>query len=204
MIEYPKIQSVFKRQDTKPYKFLENEFSLPEFEYLKHLKWRFTEKIDGTNIRIGVQPDKLLFSGRTDNSQIPSMLLTKLQELFPFEKVKEILPVNTILFGEGYGPKIQNGHTYCDELNFRLFDVWIGGWWLEWHNVKDVSEKLSILTVPEIGVGSLLQAIDKTKRGFKSSIGERSAEGMVVRPIIDLYSRKGDRIITKIKTKDFV
>jgi len=50
MSEYPKIQSIFKR-DELTHKFL-SEFSLPEFEYLQLNIWEFTEKIDGTNIRI--------------------------------------------------------------------------------------------------------------------------------------------------------
>lgn len=49
-MEYHKINSIYKR-DEKTKEFT-NEFSLPEFEYLKHNLWEFTEKIDGTNVRI--------------------------------------------------------------------------------------------------------------------------------------------------------
>ena len=43
MKEYPKIQSIYKRDD-KTHKFLEGQYSLPEFEYLKDNKWAATEK----------------------------------------------------------------------------------------------------------------------------------------------------------------
>ena len=51
MKEYHKIQSVFKR-DIANGKIIEGKYSLPEFEYLKDNQWVFTEKVDGTNIRI--------------------------------------------------------------------------------------------------------------------------------------------------------
>jgi hypothetical protein len=47
--KYQKINSVFKRDNNG--KFTE-EFSQPEFKYLKECIWDFDEKIDGTNIHI--------------------------------------------------------------------------------------------------------------------------------------------------------
>ena len=47
---YPKIKSLFKR-DEKTFKFTD-EYSCPEFELLKGLRWVATEKVDGTNIRV--------------------------------------------------------------------------------------------------------------------------------------------------------
>ena len=53
--EYPKIQSVFKRNE-ETHKFIDGEWSLPEFQYLAPCLWRATEKIHGTNIRVGWNP----------------------------------------------------------------------------------------------------------------------------------------------------
>jgi hypothetical protein len=47
MREYPKIQSLFKR-DEKTHKVLIGEYTLPEFSYLSKNEWRWMEKIDGT------------------------------------------------------------------------------------------------------------------------------------------------------------
>ena len=53
MKEYHKIYTIFKRNPKTKYKtLLEGKYSLPEFEYLKDCIWVFTEKIDGTNIRV--------------------------------------------------------------------------------------------------------------------------------------------------------
>jgi hypothetical protein len=46
--------------------------------------------------------------------------------------------------------------------------------------------------------------IDQTRTGFKSQWGDFIAEGIVARPVVELKSRNGDRIITKIKYKDFI
>lgn len=39
--------------------------------------------------------------------------------------------------------------------------------------------------------------------GFKSTWGDFQAEGIVARPSVELKNRAGERIITKIKCKDF-
>ena len=50
MAKYQKIQTLFLRDDKNI--IIPDQFTYPEFEYLKDNKWECTEKIDGTNIRI--------------------------------------------------------------------------------------------------------------------------------------------------------
>jgi hypothetical protein len=108
-----------------------------------------------------------------------------------------------VLFGEGYGPKIQNGGNYRSDTSFVLFDVKIGDFWLDRANVDDVASKLSIDSVPVIGQGSLHDAIRNVKSYLGSTWGDFEAEGIVARPKVPLFNRKGERIITKIKGVDF-
>ena len=62
-------------------KLIEGKFRNPVVEFLKDNQWNFTEKIDGTNIRVHWDGHKVMFGGRTDNAQIPtSLVITKLQE----------------------------------------------------------------------------------------------------------------------------
>lgn len=42
------------------------------------------------------------------------------------------------------------------------------------------------------------------RKGFNSIWGDFIAEGIVARPAVELKTRNGHRIITKIKHKDFV
>jgi hypothetical protein len=73
MNQYHKINSLYKRSpDGK--KMLFGEYSQPEFEYLADNIWVFTEKVDGTNIRVMWDGTYLRFGGKTDNAQIPAKL----------------------------------------------------------------------------------------------------------------------------------
>lgn len=215
MKEYHKIQTVFKRDDTTKH-ILEGQFSLPEFEYLKDNTWVFTEKVDGTNIRVMWDGSFVTFGGKTDDAQMPVFLLYKLQELFEGTQKRALFQeifggdepgsASVCLYGEGYGAKIQKAGTdyIPDGVDFVLFDVKIGDWWLERQNVEDIASKFGIRIVPIIGEGTLQDAVDRTRSGLKSIWGDFTAEGIVARPKTELKTRRGDRIITKIKHRDFL
>lgn len=203
MREYHKIQSIFKRNDEG--NFIFGDYSLPEFEFLKDNIWEFTEKVDGTNIRITWDKEKVVINGKTDKAQIPSSLVNKLKEIFSDEKFKSLYPETPMtLYGEGYGVGIQSGGKYNSKgVDFVLFDVFIDRWWLTRDNVEDIASKLGIEVVPIIGHGTIDEALQITKSGFKSKWGDFVAEGIVLRPKTELFTRNGDRIITKVKYKDF-
>lgn len=214
MNEYHKIQSVFKREPTTKHRnLIFGDYSLPEFEYLKDNIWTFTEKIDGTNIRVMYDGKHITFGGKTDNADIPIPLLGKLKErfwlsaneaIFARKFVNEDLtPVSVCLYGEGYGAKIQSGGNYRIDQDFILFDVNINGWWLQRKDIEDIANALSIDVVPIIGEGTLTDMVNVTREGFNSRWGNFLAEGIVARPKTELKTRGGERIITKVKYKDF-
>mgnify|MGYP003403695796 CR=1 FL=1 len=209
MSEYHKIQSVFMRDTAARKKYLlEGQWSLPELEYLANSKWTWTEKVDGTNIRIICEEGRVTFGGRAEGSQIPATLVAKLNAIFlPLEETLKIVfaeSPHVVLYGEGYGDKIQKiGGQYRSDQSFVLFDVKIGDWWLQRADVEDIAFNLGLGVVPVVGTGTLLEAIEYTKQGFKSKWGDFQAEGLVVRPATELRARSGHRIITKVKHKDF-
>ena len=208
MKEYHKITTVFKRDpETKCKTLLMGKYAEPEFEYLKDNIWLFTEKIDGTNIRVMWENGELKFGGKTDNAQIPVFLYDKLNELFTTDLfTKEFPDTNICLYGEGYGARIQKGggNYISDGVDFVLFDVRIGEWWLEREDVGDIANKLELEVVPYVGEGTLEAMVNLVRLGFNSEIGNRRAEGIVARPEIELFGRNGHRIITKIKHKDLL
>lgn len=206
--EYHKINSVFKRDQRG--RLMHGDWSQPDFEYLADCQWTYTEKVDGTNVRIGWDGEHLSLGGRTDNAQMPTFLVAKLQDLFSPESLAAAFPDITresplTLYGEGYGRKIQKvGSLYNPSgVDFVLFDVRIGQWWLERPNVDDIASKLNIRAVPVIGYGTLHEAIDLARGGITSQWGEFEAEGLVARPKVKLRDRRGYRVIAKVKTKDF-
>lgn len=209
MKEYPKIQSIYKR-NAKTRQFISNEWSQPEFEYLAYNEWIGTEKVDGTNIRVCYFPQAIMalsrveFYGRTDRAQIPPKLLIKLNELFPPEKFDNF-PDEMYLYGEGYGAGIQKGgvNYISNGCDFVLFDVLIGDWWLRSEDIADIGLRLGVSVVPEVFRGTLFQAIDFVSGGFSSAWGNFPAEGLVLKTSMGLKDRGGKRIITKIKTRDF-
>lgn len=207
MKEYHKIEAVFEREE-KTKKLIEGKFRNPTVDYLKDNLWAFTEKIDGTNIRILWDGHKVTFAGRTDNAQIPAELTNRLFELFGGEANEELFEqkfgeTEVMLVGEGYGAKIQNGGLYRDNQDFILFDVMIAGNWQPRESVEDIARYFNINTVPTVLVGTIKEAVDYVKTKPKSKIGTADSEGVVGRPIIEMQDRVGNRIIVKIKVRDF-
>ena len=212
MKTYHKIQTIFQRDLTQKHKpIIEGLYTLPEFEYLENNEWVATEKIDGTNIRIIWDGKEVLFMGKTDNAQIPAHLVNHLKSVFTEEKMEKVFPLEeeetVCLYGEGYGKKIQKGGNYLsDSVDFILFDVKIGRWWLRRSDVESISNDLNIPIVPIIRKFTLKEAVDIVKKGFISTISENRsyiAEGLILKPEVDLFSRNGQRIITKVKHVDF-
>lgn len=208
MNEYHKIQTLFKRDmENNGKKLIEGQWTLPEFEFLACNTWVFTEKVDGTNIRIMFKSGEVTFGGKTEAAQIPAQLITRLNERFlPLAtKMNEVFGCDACLYGEGYGAKIQKaGASYRADQDFVLFDVKVGDWWLQRQDVEDIASKLGIDVVPIIGGGSLHDAVAWAKDGITSNWGPFQAEGIVARPKVELKTRNGQRIITKIKCKDFL
>lgn len=219
--EYPHIDSIYKRYIEGPNKgkFIFGQYSRPEFEYLKDNPWVWTEKVDGTNIRViyNVSDDQdygipyVQYGGKTDNAQLPAKLLNYLKEALELDKLRTVFKqsevvVNgpVVLYGEGHGAGIQKGGgNYSEDQRFVLFDVKIGRWWLKRDAVEDIAKKLEIPIVPIIDISTMSEAETLVKEGFYSTWGQFLAEGLVGRPQIDLLDRAGKRIITKVKHVDY-
>lgn len=207
MKEYHKIDTVFKRDpETKFKTLILGDYSQDAFGYLANNEWVFTEKVDGTNIRVMIFGGNVTFGGKSDAAQIPAFLVRKLEERFLPQKAElcEAFPDGGCLYGEGYGAKIQKGGgNYRQDQDFVLFDVKVGDWWLQRGNVEGVAIQFGLDVVPIIGRGTLADLVKQAQAGFNSTWGAFAAEGIVARPGVELKTRNGHRIITKIKHKDF-
>ena len=206
---YHKIKNIYER-DNNSKKIIEGKFTDETIEFLKDNKWEFTEKIDGTNIRIIWDGYKVYFAGRTEKAQIPSELGNRLFELFGGEKNEQIFEQkfgNTpiTLYGEGYGKGIQSGGLYSDTQEFILFDVKINDNWQERENVEKIAEYFGIRTVPIVLTGTLEDGVKFIKNKPLSQIAKQEylMEGIVGRTIKELKDRSSNRIIVKIKVNDF-
>lgn len=211
MNTYHKINTIFKRDMSKSNNpIIIGDWSEPEFQFLANNQWVFTEKVDGTNIRVMWDGERITFGGKTDNAQMPAPLVERLQATFL--PLKDLFAetfgtdegTSVCMYGEGYGAKIQKvGSLYRPDQDFVLFDIKIGNWWLNRTDVESIATKLGIDIVPIVGEGTLFDAIELVKVGMKSLWGDFISEGIVARPKVELKKRNGDRIITKIKTVDY-
>lgn len=218
-MEYPKIQSLFKREGhdfqktgirPKKSKLLIGEYSIPDFGLIK--QWDVFEKIDGTNIRITYTNDEkghaVKFDGRSSNSQIPTQLLHYLTETFTLHRLKLVLKdtPKAILFGEGYGCKIQGaGGNYRKDIAFIGFDVLIDRWWLEMENAKEIFHSLHVSFVPMIGKMTTQEVVDYISGQPKSLIAENRdyvMEGVVCRTDPMLFLRNGEMLKFKLRCED--
>ena len=202
--EYTKIQTAFKRDERKV--IIPGDWTLPEFAYLADKDWIWTEKVDGTNIRLHWNGSKLTIGGRTDNAQVPASLVAKLGPLSDPGLWHSVFPDadDVTVYGEGYGAKIQSGGMYRPDQALILFDVLVGRWWLTDENIADVAGKLGLDVVPKVGTFTLEQAWAEVAGGALTSLWENARiEGLVGRPAVPLFTRKGDRLIVKMKVKDW-
>lgn len=221
--EYPKIETLFNRGSdfkVRP----ENGYRLPEFGLIND--WLITEKVDGTNIRIDYMPPDMfapeptfMVRGRTDKAEVPKRLIEAIEKLVIVEQLADKFgSEHTILYGEGYGPGIQNGGWYRSDPSFRLFDVRVGDWWLNWENVEEIAWALGIKTVPLISeateidnvVASFQHDFSRGQRYSTSTVAQdendgslHPPEGIVARTNPLLFDRRGDRLMWKLKHKDF-
>jgi ATP-dependent RNA circularization protein (DNA/RNA ligase family) len=212
-MKYPKIETLYNR-DPKTFK-VTDEVRLPEFGLVK--TWLVTEKVDGTNVRIvRTVENGVEIRGRTDRAswaQRDSPLKKKLEGMFPAELLnRQFDPgLEVILYGEGYGAGIQKGGDYRADPSFRLFDVRVGDWWLNWDSIEDIAESLGIFTVPNLGTIQYLPTSyeDLINLAEMSSVAHIEngrdilPEGIVCRTEPLLLMRNGKRLMWKLKFKDF-
>ena len=223
-MKYHKINALYNRwrKDLDPIEtlplnkkygdFKDGEFAQSEFEYLFNNQWIWSEKLDGTNIRIyanwseqyGIHTFEV--KGKDENSSIPKDLLEWINNwIYENDQIVSDLfaAEDIILYGEGVGTKIQKvGHNFGSQ-HFKLFDVYINGFWLQKDDVLNIANKLSLDT-PITWIGTIQDAIDKVKTLPVSSFGNFTIEGYVGQPIVRLNDAKQKRITTKIKVCDFV
>lgn len=213
MKEYHKIETLFQRDIEGTKKLIEGQFRNETIQYLANNFWDWTEKVDGTNIRVHWDGHKVEYGGRTDKAQIPATLINKLNEYFGGETNAQLFEQTfgdreVMICGEGYGAKINGGGTYMEDgksVDFIMFDLQIGANYQDRESVERCAQTFGVKVVPIVGRGDLDDAVAFIKTHPMSQIGPgtHEMEGIVCRPMTELNDRCHNRVIVKIKWEDF-
>ena len=218
MRTYEKIETIYNRDMNGTKKLVEGSWRNPTVEFLKDNTWVWTEKLDGTNIRVCWDGHNVSFGGRTERASIPAPLVNRLNEVFGGEQNAQLFEQlfgerEAILFGEGIGEKIQKaGSRYLKgAVDFVLFDLLVNGNYQPREFVESCANAFGIRAVPIVGMGTLEEAYSFVQAMHLSGVpASRIAEdptlameGIVCRPAVELRDRVGNRLIVKIKQHDF-
>lgn len=222
---YPKILAPFARDKANDKKVNKNKWSKPEFELLKDIEWVWTAKADGTSIGLRWDGERVSFVGHTDKSQIPPKLLKYLQNTFGTPEAETIFEdlygsTSVTVYGEGISSETNEDYEHPDGW-FIPFDVKCdlpnGRWW----NREAVNEFVyrfdDLIPAVEMFKGSIEIAVKKIEEynnnkqmglSVKTDLicpydPKRPLEGVVGRPKVELLDSNGERIICKVKCKDF-
>lgn len=168
------------------------------------------EKIHGTSAHVGWNGKELrFFAGGASHEHFVKLfdynaLHDKCAEGFGVE------PVRVCIYGEAYGGKIQGmRETYGSTLRFVAFDVSVECSWLSVPQAETVALSLGLEFVPYAQVPTDIDALNAqrdapSRQAKRNGIQEdRPAEGIVLRPLVELQTNNGARVIAKHKRPEF-
>lgn len=121
----------------------------------------------------------------------------------------ELVEAPVYIYGELFGAKIQKGGgNYSNGLRFSVFDVCQQGWWIPIEMLSETCQKLGLDMVPYIGRMTILEAEEMVRNGFATKVDNvvnpnYEEEGIVARPVVPLKDTHNNRVIVKIKHKDY-
>ena len=212
--KYSKYSSPFKK-DEKFKNTIETSQILPVGRWIK------TEKIDGTNIRIIITKsdndgNRIVYVGSrklilNPKDKTSNQYMDCLNDI-NFNKLKEYfeeIDSTIIIYGEGYGSGVQKGGIYSSKKNYRVFDIRIGNAYQDFEYIEKVCIDNQLNIVPVIGevreitYGECITSLDKFKETLIKEGDGGIPEGIVYKFEPVLLNKYGERLIFKVKFKDF-
>jgi len=189
------------------YLSIENLYRSKAQEILLFKELYALEKVHGTSANISWKEGKVSYFPGGES-------LSKFKSLFNEERLvkhfTELGHEEVVVYGEAYGGSCQKmSYMYGPELRFIVFDVFINNIWLDVPNMDEVATRLEQEVVPWRKIVCDLAAIDNerdrpsevaVRRGFTE---EHIREGVVLRPLAEMFNRYGERMIVKHKHEKF-
>lgn len=207
---YPKIDTLYNRNEF--FKVRTDSLRREEFGLIN--RWVIETKLDGMNMSIAIayfeDEYRFFLRGRTDKSQIPAEMRQWFNgwqyknEGSAIHWMKQHDLFNAEIFFEGVGSKINGGGEYGIHHGI-VFDVKVNTEsWLDPYQVSDVAHALNLERAFMLPGNTDIHSLTELVR---NGVGDRHrhtmAEGVVAKPPVPLYDRRGKRVMFKLKTKDF-
>ncbi len=165
------------------------------------------QKCHGTSAHIHFDSNGLcLFSGGAKHDQF--------EKLFNKEELlsiyKEFYDGKTLtLYGECAGASMQGmKHTYGNELFFIAFDCMLDSRWQNVPSCEFIAKRFNQKFVFYKLVDNTIEELDKyrdwpSQIAAEKGLGERPEEGVVIRPLQEMFDVQGGRFIKKHKRDPF-
>lgn len=186
---------------------LDEMYTNPAFKYLEDSYWTASRKVDGTNLRIKWDGEQAIYCGKTNKANFTPDQKEYIESVF----VEEIFEENfrkdgksptVIIFAELVGPKIQNGDNgEFKELEAIIYDVKINETFVSAENIAKIANYFGLQSTYGLLkiTDTLTNLIEMIASG---TLGE--IEGIVAKPDVELKTNNDYRLITKIKTRDYL
>lgn len=211
-IDAPTIQDEEYKKEFKKYKLVipddsqGNAYRSSLLEYLADSPWVYTRKIDGANLRVQWNGEQALWNGKSDKFQCSADLTDYMNRTFLEEIFEEKFGRDKVvtLFGEHMGPKVQGNELGLERDEFVLYDANVNGTWLSGESIVEIAEYFNIRTVYDFMPNEV-----KPTRSLRELIIDCAGgafsewEGIVATPLIEMRDQAGNRVIVKIKNRDY-
>lgn len=182
---------------------------------------RMTEKVHGTNSRVGIIDGEFMCGSHKCVKKAPAEGESASIYWKPLtENMKDMLRCisaggkNVIAFGEIYGSKVQfmDYGTFGSD-GYALFDISVDGNYLDWEQVVYYATRFCVPLVPLIYEGPFMADLVEQLVDGNSVVGNpisirskfKGREGIVITPLTETYSDIiGGRLILKAVSVDYL
>jgi RNA ligase (TIGR02306 family) len=177
------------------------------------------EKIHGTNCRVGAavlpnedgEPEFTLLAGSHNTRRKQGMYWEPFQWCagleFALRWNASSLPM--IIFGEIFGPGVQDMAYGQPTKGFRMFDISCKGKYLSWDTVKNYASKFDIPLVPELYRGPYYKGLVEEYTDGKTTLSDnpgkfKGREGVVIKPVVERTDPTIGRAVLKSVSVDYL
>jgi RNA ligase (TIGR02306 family) len=185
---------------------------------------RITEKIHGTNSRVGyirTEAGGYVFMGGSHKTNRKEFDVAGNRSLYWRPLASNMLGLlvalsedkhDVVVFGELFGPGIQDMDygIVPGEIGYQVFDITVDGQYIDWDDLQAACSTHGIATVPLLYRGPFSKQVLDFHTDGPTTFGQvrskfKGREGVVVTPLHETYSDVlGGRLILKNKSADYL